>query len=188
MARCAVFASGNGSNFEVIQTAFSTHNQHELTCLVCDRTNARVITRALQGATPVIPMRYTRDAGGVLDRAAAEKRVVSLLHRLGVDCIVFAGFMRLITPVLLQAYPQRILNIHPSLLPHHPGAHGLEDSIASPDSKLGITIHLVDEGMDTGPIIAQQSFHRTPGATPEQEKAQIHALEHSIYPGVIFEF
>ncbi|AFG38006.1 formyltransferase family protein [Spirochaeta africana] len=188
MARCAVFASGNGSNFLHIQESLHRDPVHQLACLVCDRPDAPVVQRALRGGTPVLPLVYQRDAAGKLDRRTAERGVIPLLQRLQVDCLVFAGFMRLITPTLLNAFPDRILNIHPSLLPRHPGARGLADSIASDDQQLGITIHLVDEGMDTGPVICQQSFTRVSGAAPEQEEQQIHELEHTTYPRVIREF
>jgi phosphoribosylglycinamide formyltransferase-1 len=92
--------------------------------------------------------------------------------------------MRLLTPVLIDAYPRAIINIHPALLPRHPGAHGIADSYASADRTLGITIHYVDYGMDTGPIILQKSFERTGSESLEDIEKKLHELEHSTYPDV----
>ncbi len=188
MARCAVFASGTGTNFDKIQQALRAHAHHELSCLVCDKPQAAVVQKALAAGIPVLPISYTRNSDGKIDRKSAEQKIVAVLRMFAIDCIALAGFMRLISPELLSAFPGKILNIHPSLLPKYPGTHGIRDSISSKDERLGITIHFVDEGMDTGPILFQDSFIRNPQDGPEEEEAKIHALEHAAYPAVLIEF
>ncbi|GAB6091324.1 phosphoribosylglycinamide formyltransferase [Spirochaeta dissipatitropha] len=188
MANCAVFASGTGSNYVKLQEAFNLQNRHSIRCLVCDRTAAAVIPKAIGFGTTVVPMIYRKNAEGKLDRHSAEEHVISILRLLEVDCIILAGFMRIISPLLLDAFPGRIVNIHPSLLPRYPGSRGIEESIASTDPELGISIHLVDSGVDTGPIITQKSFVRIPGDSFETEKEKIHQLEHTWYPKTVLKF
>ena len=93
--------------------------------------------------------------------------------------------MRILTPVFVGRWKGKLVNIHPALLPWHKGAHGIADSFASTDPELGVTVHWVDEGVDTGVILAQRSFPRTPTLTLEEAEATIHALEHELYPATI---
>lgn len=188
MANCAVFASGTGSNYVKLQEAFNLQNRHSIRCLVCDKPGAAVIQKAIGFGTPVVPMIYRKKADGKPDRHSAEEHIVSILRLLEVDFIILAGFMRIISPLLLDAFPERIINIHPSLLPRYPGTKGIEESIASSDPELGISIHLVDSGIDTGPIITQKSFSRIPGDSLETEQEKIHQLEHSWYPRTVLDF
>jgi len=107
------------------------------------------------------------------------------LERRRVDLVALAGFMRLLTPWFLDAFKGPVINIHPSLLPKYPGTHGIEESYASGDRELGITIMRVDAGVDTGPVILQKSFQREDGETLDAVEERIHALEHEWYPRVI---
>ena len=95
--------------------------------------------------------------------------------------------MRIITPVLLGAYPQRIINIHPALLPSFPGIHGIEDAYRAKVSETGVTVHYIDEGVDTGPIIAQATVPVKPNDTLATLEARVHAVEHQLYPAVIYD-
>ncbi len=185
MARCAIFASGTGSNFVCLAEKVAHHPEHAVSCLVCDKPNAAVVEKAFRLGITIVPALYTKNSNGKIDRHKTEIAIIERLQQLQVDCIALAGYMRIITPTLLKAFPDRIMNIHPSLLPKHPGAKGMQESIASGDTELGITIHYVDEGVDTGPIITQRSFHRRKGETAEQEEKRIHALEHEAYPEVL---
>ncbi|HTP58319.1 MAG TPA: formyltransferase family protein, partial [Spirochaetia bacterium] len=114
-----------------------------------------------------------------------EKKIVRHLERRRVDLVALAGFMRLLTPWFLDAFKGPVINIHPSLLPKYPGTHGIEESYASGDRELGITIMRVDAGVDTGPVILQKSFQREDGETLDAVEERIHALEHEWYPRVI---
>lgn len=179
MARLAVFASGRGSNFVAIANALK-ETRHVLEFLLCDVEGAPVLERAEKMGVPTVPVSY----GGV-KRENVEKKIVRHLERRRVDIVALAGFMRLLTPWFLQAFKGPVINVHPSLLPKYPGVHGIEESYASGDSELGITIMRVDEGVDTGPAVLQKSFHREPGETRDQVGARIHALEHEWYPRVL---
>lgn len=181
MANLAVFASGNGSNFQAIATRLRD-TDHRIVCLICDRRRAFAIERARSLGIAVYVVSYRERS-----REDAEREIVETLRRLDVQFIALAGFMRLLSPSLVDQYPGRIVNIHPSLLPKYPGTNAIEESFNSSDSELGITIHLVDHGMDTGPIIRRESFHRDRTESIEAITEKIHALEHSTYPGVVVE-
>lgn len=179
MANCAIFASGNGSNFQAVAEEVGK-SEHHVVCLVCDNPNAYAVERARNLGIPYHIVSYRNRP-----RKEAEEEILSIISRHEVDLIVLAGFMKLITPTLLEPYKERIINIHPSLLPKYPGAHGIDKSYNSKDKKLGITIHRVDTGMDTGPIILQKSFRRNGTETKEHIEEKIHTLEHIYYPIVV---
>ncbi len=180
MGKIAVFASGNGSNFQAFIDAFKT-TEHIISVLVCDRQKAYARTRAAEAGIPVEDLRYTKNT----DRQELEKELLRRLEPYQPELIVLAGFMRLLTPVLIDAFPGRIINIHPSLLPKYPGTHGIEESYASGDAELGVTVHRVDYGLDTGPVIQQGKIRRIEGESLEAFEERIHALEHRLYPEVI---
>jgi phosphoribosylglycinamide formyltransferase-1 len=153
---------------------------HTLEFLLCDVGGAPVLDRAKEIGIPTVAISYEGEK-----RNAVEKKIVRHLERRCVDIVALAGFMKLLTPSFLEAFKGPVINIHPSLLPKYPGVHGIEESYASRDSELGITIMRVDTGVDTGPIILQQSFRRDPGESLEQVEARIHTLEHIWYPRVL---
>ena len=180
MGSIAVFASGNGSNFQAVIDAFAG-TPHTVSVLVCDRKEAYARRRAEKAGIPVENLHYSRN----VPREETEKELLARLASYPIDLIVLAGFMRLLTPVLIDAYPGRIINIHPSLLPKYPGTHGIEESYASEDTELGVTIHTVDYGLDSGPILRQGKIARIEGESLEDFETRIHALEHRLYPEVI---
>ena len=102
-----------------------------------------------------------------------------------IELIVLAGYMRIIGPTLLNAYESRIINIHPSLLPDFPGLHGIRDAFAAKVKETGITIHYIDKGIDTGPIIHQETIEITKEDTLDSLEAKIHQIEHQTYPKII---
>lgn len=179
MGKIAVFASGSGSNFQVIAEAIAA-TDHSIDCLICDRKNARAIERAMQLDIPVKYISYYKRS-----KEDAEQEILHYLANRNISLIVLAGYMRLLTPLLIDAYKNKIINIHPSLLPKYPGTTAIETSFNSGDLKLGITIHRVDYGMDTGPVILQKSFTRTQDESLEEVETKIHQLEHKHYPQVI---
>ena len=181
MARLAVLASGSGSNFEAIVKHLAGSN-HRISCLICDRKDAYAFKRAEKFGIPSYHVSY---AGK--ERAEAEKEIYSLLEASSTDLIALAGFMRLLTPELIDRFPGRIINIHPSLLPKYPGTHGILESYESGDPELGITIHRVDYGLDTGPVIMQKSFKRSGEESLDDIEFRIHELEHQCYPAVLLE-
>ena len=103
------------------------------------------------------------------------------------DLIALAGFMKLLSPGFIDKYPGKIINIHPSLLPRHPGTDGIRQSYLSGDTELGVTIHRVDYGLDTGPVIMQKSFNRTGEESLSEIETKIHELEYQYYPAVLID-
>lgn len=180
--RIAVFASGSGSNFQAIVDAVQRGELDvEIALLVCDKPQAKVVERAdVVGiaAFTFRPKEYP-------SREAYETEIVRVLEEHEIDLVVLAGYMRLITSVLLEPYEGRIINIHPSLLPAFPGVDGIGDAFRYGVRVTGVTVHYVDGGMDTGPIIAQQPVTIEPQDTLDTLAQKIHAVEHQLYPQVI---
>ncbi len=179
MAKLAVFTSGNGSNFQAIAEKI-LKTRHTTQCMICDRKKAYSFERAKNLG---IKSYYTPYFGKTIE--SAEKEIIDIIEKEKVDIIALAGFMRILSAQFVEKYKNRIVNIHPSLLPKYPGAHAIEKSYASGDEKLGITIHYVDSGMDTGPIIKQESFIRNLCEPIEEIEKKIHKLEYASYPDVI---
>ncbi|WP_307341240.1 phosphoribosylglycinamide formyltransferase [Caldalkalibacillus uzonensis] len=181
--RIAVFASGNGSNFEAIvdnwqRTQFTAG---QVSLVVCNKPDAYVLTRAKQWSVPTFvcqPRNYS-------SKAAYEQAILQALETHEIDFIVLAGYMRLVGPTLLAPYEGRIVNLHPSLLPAFPGKDAIGQALAHGVRVSGITIHYVDEGMDTGPIIYQQAVALDPDETRESLTAKIQQVEHQAYPEIV---
>jgi phosphoribosylglycinamide formyltransferase-1 len=119
------------------------------------------------------------------DKAAYEADVLRALRAAGTEWVILAGYMRIVGPTLLDAYPDRILNIHPSLLPQFPGRTAVADALAAGVTETGVTVHLVDAGIDTGPVLEQVRVPIDPGMTLEALLERVHAAEHQLYPRVI---
>ncbi|WP_102260934.1 phosphoribosylglycinamide formyltransferase [Mesobacillus jeotgali] len=182
MKKIAVFASGSGSNFQAIAVAAQAGIlSAEISLLVCDKPGAFAVDRADMLGIPVLvisPKSYP-------SKAAYEEEILQKLISLDVEMIVLAGYMRLIGPTLLEAYEGKIVNIHPSLLPAFPGKDAIGQALAAGIETTGVTIHYVDEGMDTGPIIASASVRVEAGETRESLQKKIQRIEHSLYPEVL---
>lgn len=191
MARTiAVLASGSGSNFEAIAEAFGNSDRnpagHRLGLLLCDKPGAGCLVRASRRGIPSVVIPYGK--GGTTEvRQTAEAQMIGTLVRAQVDLVVLAGFMRILTPLFVNHWKGRLINIHPALLPRHKGAHGIAESWASDDAELGVTVHWVDEGVDTGSILGQRSFARSEVKSIEEAEARIHQIEHELYPQIILD-
>lgn len=179
--KIAVFASGNGSNFQAISDAIKKGSLNaELVLAVTDKPQAYVMERAKTAGIEsfaFIPSRYD-------SKQHYEEMIKDKLEAMGVEWIVLAGYMRLIGPVLLEAFENRIVNIHPSVLPEFPGKDAIGQTMASGADRAGVTVHYVDAGMDTGKIISQQWFPINGRDRAEVEK-EIHAIEHQLYPATL---
>jgi phosphoribosylglycinamide formyltransferase-1 len=175
VARFAVFASGNGGNFEALVE--SLHGRHDCVLLIHDRRASFVVERALRLGVPTQYIQYAKRA-----REAAESEIENELTRLHVDLVVLAGFMRILSPGFVSLHRERILNIHPSLLPKWPGSNAIARSFQAGEHRFGATVHIVDEGMDTGSILAQESFEADCALSLEEIEKRVHAIEHRIYP------
>ncbi|WP_223068865.1 phosphoribosylglycinamide formyltransferase [Paenibacillus caui] len=184
--RIAVFASGQGSNFQALAEAAAAGRLGGATVdlLVCDKPEAPVVKRAQAlGIDTYLfrPKEYD-------SREAYEAEIASELARRGIDLIVLAGYMRLLTAVLVKPYEGRMINIHPSLLPAFPGKDAIGQALDYGVKVTGITVHLVDGGMDTGAIVAQQPVEMVQGESRESLEAKIHAAEMKLYPQAVSAF
>lgn len=177
MPKAVVFASGFGSNAEVIfKTCQSECYQIEILALVTDKLQSRAAHIAKLFDFEVIEYKPHH-----------LETLISWLKKNHVDWIFLAGFMRLLPSHLIEHFPQKILNIHPSLLPAYPGLNVYERIYADQLTTSGVTIHFVDEGLDSGPIVLQQSFEILPSDTLEQIKSKGQAIEHQLYRQVLFQ-
>ena len=179
--KIAVFASGSGSNFQAIQEAILRGELHaSIELVVTDRPGAYVITRANEWNIPVFELAPKSFAS----KALYEQAIVEALRAHEVEWVILAGYMRLVGDVLLSAYEGRIINIHPSLLPSFPGKDAIGQAFAHGVKVTGVTVHYVDAGMDTGPILAQRAVDVVEGNIAATE-ARIHAIEHELYASTL---
>lgn len=182
MRKIAVFASGNGSNFQAIIDVVQTGElKADIALLVCDKPGAFAIERANAARIPT----FSFNPKEFSSKEAYEKVITEQLTNYGVEFIVLAGYMRLIGPTLLGEYSGRIINIHPSLLPAFPGKDAIGQALAAKAKWSGVTIHYVDEGMDTGPIIVQERVRLSEKETRESLQRKIQDIEHKLYPSIL---
>ncbi|MBO1000362.1 phosphoribosylglycinamide formyltransferase [Bacillus sp. SD075] len=184
MKRLAVFASGNGSNFQSIAEAIKSGKLEAEICLVvCDREDAYVLERAkLENIDS-----FSFSAMNYSNKTEYELEILEKLRHYEIEFIILAGYMRLIGPILLQEYSQRIVNIHPSLLPSFPGKDAIGQAFDAGVKETGVTVHYVDDGMDTGPVIAQKAVPILEGDTKDILQKRIQEMEHDLYPSVLQE-
>ncbi|RNA66727.1 phosphoribosylglycinamide formyltransferase [Alteribacter keqinensis] len=184
MTRLAVFASGSGSNFQAIVDAVNEGLfDAEVALLVCNKPGAKVIERAETAGIPA----FVTSPGDYSSKAEFEKAIVSKLEENRCEWIILAGYMRLVGPTLLEHYEGRIVNIHPSLLPAFPGLDAIGQAMDKGVKITGVTVHYVDSGMDTGPIIAQKAVTIEEGDTRESVQKKVQKVEHILYPQTIGE-
>ncbi|MFK9092015.1 phosphoribosylglycinamide formyltransferase [Bacillus salipaludis] len=180
MKKIAVFASGSGSNFQaIINVIREGLLPAEISLLVCDQPGAFAIERAKANQIPC----FIFSAKDYPSKADYETEIIALLK--DVDLIVLAGYMRLVGPTLLKEYEGRIVNIHPSLLPAFPGKDAIGQALAAKANWTGVTIHFVDEGMDTGPVIVQERIRIEENETRESLQKKIQLTEHKLYPSIL---
>lgn len=185
--RLGVLGSGRGSNLEAIVRAIDAGRlPAKLAVVLSDRPGARILEVGQKSGArteAIVPS----EPRGPLD-ATTEEKFVRILREENAELVVLAGFMRIVGPVFLATYPRRIINIHPSLLPKHRGATAAAQALAAGDAVTGCTVHYVDEGVDTGEIIAQREVPVLPGDTAETLQARIQTAEHELLPAVIASF
>lgn len=181
-ARLAVLISGNGSNLQALIDACDTGTlDADITLVISNRPNAFGLERARRAGieTAVIDHRQFPDRAG-FDRALAER-----LEQAEVDWIVLAGFMRILTPEFVQRFLGRMINIHPSLLPRHPGLDTHARALEAGDEEHGATVHFVTPTVDAGPAILQGRLAVKPGESAEALQQRVHEMEHRIYPQAV---
>jgi phosphoribosylglycinamide formyltransferase-1 len=181
MLSLGILISGSGSNLQSIIDAINIGNLNaKIAVVISNKKDAYGLTRA---SNHHIPTKFIDSRSKT--RQEFDLEVLDTLTDNHVDLVVLAGFMRIITPVLITAYPNRIINIHPSLLPSFPGSHAQEDALKYGVKISGCTVHYVDEGVDTGKIIAQSPVVVYEEDTVETLKARILKAEHHLLPSVI---
>lgn len=186
----AVLVSGGGSNLQsILDKIDSGALPAEVRVVLSNKPDAYGLTRARERGIPAVALPHA----DFPTRAAFDAEMVRVIHEHGVGqavdgqagAVVLAGFMRMLTPEFLRAFPQRVVNIHPALLPSFPGTHGARDAADYGVRLAGCTVHFVDEIMDHGPVIIQAAVPALPGEGGEALAARILALEHCIYPQAI---
>lgn len=179
----AVLISGTGSNMVAIAEAIQAGQLNaKISYVVASNPRAKGIAKAQEmGLDTMVftPEDYAKST------AEVERTMVRNFRNAGVDYVIMAGYMRKCTGTLLLAYPNRVVNLHPALLPKHKGAHAIQDAFEAGDKVTGITIHLANMEYDEGPIIYQREVPVLPGDTLEDLETRIHAAEHEAYPWVI---
>ena len=180
--RLGILASGSGSNLQAILDGCARGSiPAQVAVVICNIPGAKALDRARAAGVPALLLPH-RDSPS---REEYDRQLVAALQRHGVELVCLAGFMRLITSVLLRAFEDRILNIHPSLLPAFPGMHAVRQALAAGVRVSGCTVHVVDEGTDSGPIVIQAAVPVLDGDTEETLAARILVQEHRCYPRAI---
>ena len=180
--KIGVLLSGSGTNLQAIIDAVRDDGLPvDIVEVVSSRPDAYGIERAREAGIPVLVMNRASYA----DVEAADARIVEALREAGAEYVVMAGYMRKVTPVMLAAFPDRVLNLHPALLPSFKGAHAIQDAFAAGVKVTGVTVHFANEDYDKGPIVAQEPVRVEEGWTVDQLEEAIHAVEHVLYPRVL---
>ena len=179
--KVGVLLSGSGTNFQAIIDATAQGLPVEVVQVVSSRPDAYGITRAQEANIPVLVMNRDKYA----DPTAADAQIVDVLKAAGAEYVVMAGYMRMVTTVMLDAFPNRVLNLHPALLPSFKGAHAIADAFAAGVKVTGVTVHFANEDYDKGPIVAQEPVRVAEDDTLESLEARIHEVEHELYPRVL---
>lgn len=179
--KLAVLGSGAGSNMQSIVDAIEAGTlDAEIVCVLADVEDAKILERAKRHNIPgqflsCAPFKTKLDG-------EAQENYIRVMKDYGADTVVLAGFMRIVKPALLEAFPNRVLNIHPALLPAFPGLHSWTQALDYGCKVAGCTVHFVDAGTDSGPIIVQKCVPVENGDTPETLHARIQVQEHIAYP------
>jgi phosphoribosylglycinamide formyltransferase-1 len=169
-----VLVSGTGTNLQALLDAGLP-----VVAVASNRRDAPALARARDIPSAAFEL------ADYEDRAARDAAMADWLEGRGVRLVVLAGYMQLLTTAFLERFPGAIVNVHPSLLPDFPGLHPVEDQLAAGVTESGATVHLVDEGIDSGPILAQERVPVVPGDTPETLHERIKAVEHQLLPRVV---
>jgi phosphoribosylglycinamide formyltransferase-1 len=173
--RVGVLASGEGTNLQALLDR--VHGREaRIVAMGSDQPGARALSRAAAAGVPtaVFPR------GDYADRAARDAAMASWLAESGVELVVLAGYMQLLSPGFLAAFPQRVVNVHPALLPAFPGLHAVEQALAYGVKVFGVTVHFVDEGVDTGPIILQRAVELPAATAADEVHVALRPLEHDL--------
>ncbi len=180
--KIAVFVSGNGSNLQAIIDASSKGEiSSQISLVVSNKKDAYALERAQKAEIET----FVIDPKEYSSRQEYDTKIIEKLKDKNIEFIVLAGYMLLFSEVMIQAYPDKIINVHPALLPAFKGTHAIKDAIDAKVKETGVTIHFVDEKLDNGPIILQETLAIQTTDTLDTLEEKIHAIEHTLYPKAI---
>lgn len=171
-----VLVSGSGSNLQALIDAGKP-----IDCVVSNKPGVLALERAAKAGIETAIF----ELADYPDRSARDKAMASWLEQRGVTLVVLAGYMHVLTPAFLERFPRKVINLHPALLPSFPGAHAIEDALSYGVRWTGVSVHFVDEGVDTGPILLQEPVEVTSDDTAETLATRIHAVEHRLLPEAV---
>ena len=177
----AVLASGEGTNLQALLDRVDGRDNVEVVAVASDRPDARALERARAAgvATALFPLRM------YADRDSRDDAIAAWLLQRGTDLVVLAGYMQLLSPAFLATFPHRVINVHPALLPAFPGLNAVEQALAYGVKVFGVTIHFVDEGVDTGPVILQRAIEVPDARDAADVLERLHAIEHELLPEAV---
>ena len=182
MLKIGVLISGGGTNLQAIIDEIAAGKLDiEIVQVISSRPDAYGLERAEKAGIPALAL----SKEDYEDYAAANQRIADVMKAAGAEYVVMAGYMRMVSPELLDAYPDRVINLHPALLPSFPGAHGIQDAFDAGVKVTGVTVHFANEVYDEGPIIAQRAVPVREDDTCESLEERIHAAEYELYPWVL---
>lgn len=182
--RIGVLVSGHGSNLQaLIDMATLSTSHFKVVCVISNNPDGIALKRAKE----VGIKNHFINHQAFAKRSDFEHQLIEFLAEEDVELVVLAGFLRVLTPTFLANFPSRVINLHPSLLPHFRGLHAIEQALCAGVDTIGCTVHIVDEGLDTGEIIAQASCSIAPNEKIESAKKKMHKLEHELLPRVVNE-
>ena len=179
--RLGVLVSGEGSNLQAVLDSLHGREGIEVACVGASRPDAPALARARGAGVPT----GVFAAGDHPDRAVRDEALAEFLTAHGVDLVVLAGFTELLAPAFVRRFDGRMINVHPSLLPAFPGLRSIEQALDYGVRVTGVTVHFVDEGVDTGPIVAQEAIELPYAADIARVEESVHAVEHRVLPEAI---
>jgi phosphoribosylglycinamide formyltransferase 1 len=174
--RVGVLASGAGTNLQAILDRLHSRDGIEVTAVATDQPGAPALGRAARAAVPTAEFPLPSYA----DRPSRDRAIADFLEGRGVELVVLAGYMALLDPGFLARFPQRVINVHPALLPAFPGVRAIEQALAYGVKVFGVTVHFVDEGVDTGPVIVQRALELPTATDPAEVREALRPLEHDL--------
>jgi phosphoribosylglycinamide formyltransferase 1 len=174
--RVGVLASGTGTNLQAILDRLHEREGIAVVAVGSDREDAMALERAALAGIPTATFPRAEHA----DRAARDEAVAGWLPARGAELVVLAGYMQLLSPGFLERFPARVINVHPALLPAFPGVRAIEQALEYGVKVFGVTVHFVDEGVDTGPVILQRAVELPAATEPDEVRAALRPLEHDL--------
>ncbi|MBV9001535.1 MAG: phosphoribosylglycinamide formyltransferase [Solirubrobacterales bacterium] len=177
----AVLASGTGTNLQALLDQVHGREGIEIVAVASDKPDARALERARAAGVPVRAFPGAEFA----DRGARDQAMAEWLTERGVELVVLAGYMRLLSAEFLARFPERVINVHPALLPAFPGMTPVEDALAYGVKVFGVTVHFVDDGVDSGPVILQRAVELPLARAPAEVLERLHPIEHELLPEAV---